>query len=95
MRRKHFYVVAYDISDEKRRAKVVKVMETIGARVNYSVFDCFLTPIQYNNVYEQLSQIIMPKEDRVNIYPICAECYARIRYIPEKPPKKPKKIAVV
>jgi len=87
--------VAYDISDKKRRAKVVKAMESIGVRVNYSVFECFLTPTQYKNMCKQLLRIILPSEDRINIYPICAECYARIQYIPEKPIPMPEKIVVV
>ncbi len=49
MKHKHFYVVAYDIADDRRRSKVVKVLEAIGHRVNFSVFECMLTDIQYRN----------------------------------------------
>ena len=33
--------------------------------------------------------------DGVNIYPLCTECYARIKYIPDIKKKEPVKIAVV
>lgn len=95
MKRKHFYVVAYDIGDDKRRAKVVKLLESIGTRMNFSVFECMLTDIQYRNMYKQLEKIVIRREDWVNIYPICTECYARIEYIPPIRKKEPFKIAVI
>ena len=95
MRRKHFYVVAYDISDDKRRRQVVKLMESIGTRMNYSVFECMLTEIQYHNMYKRLAKLVVRREDWVNIYPLCTECYAHIDYIPPIKKKEPVKIAVV
>jgi len=83
MKHKHFYVVAYDIADDRRRSKVVKVLEAIGHRVNFSVFECMLTDIQYRNMCERLSKHVVAKDDQVIIYPLCTECYARIRYMPE------------
>lgn len=95
MKRKHFYVVTYDISDDKRRDKVVKLLESLGTRVNLSVFECLLTDVQYRNMYKQLAKIIIKREDWVNIYPLCMECYARIIYIPDIKKKTPIKIAVI
>ena len=95
MRKKHFYVVTYDISDDKRRLKVVKHLEAIGTRMNYSVFECMLTDIQYRTMCKHLEKLIVRREDWINIYPLCAECYARISYIPDLRKKTPAKIAVV
>ena len=95
MKRKHFYVVAYDIGDDKRRNKVVKLLEGIGVRMNLSVFECMLTDIQYLKMCSQLAKIIVKKEDWVNIYPLCTECYARITYIPDIKKKEPEKIVVI
>ena len=95
MRHKHFYIVAYDISDDHRRNQVVKLMESIGTRVNYSVFECMLTPKQFDSMYQKLSKIANPRLDQINIYPICTECFARIRYIPDHTQSKPAKIVVV
>lgn len=95
MKRKHFYVVTYDIGDDKRRQKVVKLMESIGTRMNFSVFECMLTDVQYRNMCKQLTKIIVKREDWVNIYPLCTECYARIEYIPPVQKKEPVKIVVI
>lgn len=95
MKRKHFYVVTYDISDDKRRRKVVKLLEGIGIRMNFSVFECILTETQYRNMCNKLAKIIIKQDDWVNIYPLCTECYARITYIPDIKKKEPVKIAVI
>lgn len=95
MKHKHFYVVTYDISDSKRRDKVMKIMEAAGTRMNYSVFECMMTETQYKKLVERLSKIVMAKEDWINIYPLCTECYARIQYLPERGKKKAEKIIVV
>lgn len=95
MKRKHFYVVTYDISDDKRRRKVVKLLEGIGTRMNFSVFECMLTDIQYRNMCKQLAKIIAKRDDWINVYPLCMECYARIEYIPPVMKKEPVKIAVI
>lgn len=95
MRLKHFYVVTYDISDTRRRDRVVKILEAIGHRVNFSVFECFLTDIQYRNMCDRLTSLVVGKDDQVNIYPICSECYARIKYIPLQRPKESTTVVVV
>jgi len=95
MKRKHFYVVTYDIADDKRRNKVVKLLEGIGTRMNFSVFECMLTDMQYRRMCNQLEKIVVRREDWVNIYPLCTECYARIEYIPPIKKKEPVKIVVI
>ena len=94
-RKKHFYVVAYDVADDKRRQQMVKVLEALGTRMNYSVFECMLTDIQYRQMCEKIEKIVQRKEDWVNIYPLCTECFVRIRYIPDLRKKIPVRIAVI
>ncbi len=58
-------VVAYDITDHKRLARVAKVCEDYGVRVQYSVFECRLD--------EDLEEID-EDEDRMVAYKIDARC---------------------
>ena len=95
MKRKHFYVVTYDIGDDKRRDKVMRLLESLGTRMNYSVFECMLTDIQYRRMCQQLEKMVVRREDWVNIYPLCTECYARIEYIPAVKKDVPAKIAII
>ena len=82
--RKLFCVVAYDIVDDRRRNKVVKIIERYGIRVNYSVFECMFTEFQFNNVKELISKQLLCKEDRVVYYPICLDCFSKIVYQPPR-----------
>jgi len=77
-----FCVVAYDVSDDKRRNRVVKVLEKHGVRVNYSVFECMFTESRYVKVQEELKNKINEKEDTIIYYPICVNCFTKIVYQP-------------
>lgn len=81
---KRLIVVAYDISNDRRRAKAVKILEKVGVRVNFSVFECMLTSKQYESLQKDLLQVIALKEDTVVYYPICMDCYSQIVYQPRK-----------
>jgi CRISPR-associated protein Cas2 len=39
------YLICYDISDEKRLRKVFKAIRSYGDHLQYSVFECRLTPM--------------------------------------------------
>jgi len=93
--KKHFYVIAYDIADDRRRQKIVKVLEPIGVRINFSVFECMLTPLQVEKVEVELSSLIKSKEDSIAIYPVCKECFSKIEYFPKTRRYMAKKISVV
>lgn len=73
-----FWVIAYDISDDKRRMKVVKQLEKYGERVNLSVFECMFTPVQFEKVKTTIGKQIDISEDSVIYYPLCMECFAKI-----------------
>lgn len=92
--RKNFVVVAYDVSDDRRRSCVVKILEKVGVRINYSVFECMLTDVQHEKLKHDIGDKINQKEDTVVYYPICMDCYAKIVY---QPPlrKKYEKVSVV
>lgn len=37
-----FYLISYDIPDDRRRVRVAKTLKDYGDRVQYSVFECIL-----------------------------------------------------
>lgn len=59
------YLVCYDISDEKRLAKVAKAMRGFGDRIQYSVFECQLTPADLARCRHRLSELIDHRADQV------------------------------
>lgn len=76
-----FYVVSYDIPDTKRRTKLSKCLEDFGDRVQYSVFECILDNDLLKMMLVRINRIINVEEDKVRIYPLCANCESIIRVI--------------
>ena len=67
-------VVAYDITDHKRLARVAKVCEDYGVRVQYSVFECRLDEDEFTDFWLKLLEEIDDDEDRMVAYKIDARC---------------------
>ena len=80
--KKQFIVVAYDIANNRRRRRVMKLLEEHGVRINLSVFECMMTDTQYDKLRDNIWQVIKHKEDTVAYYPICVDCYTKIVYQP-------------
>lgn len=65
-----FYVVAYDVTCDKRRKKVSDLLEGYGQRVQYSVFECVLVTSKYKELRERLRKVVKLSEDKVRFYPL-------------------------
>jgi CRISPR-associated protein Cas2 len=63
-------VVAYDISDEKRLARIARVCEDYGVRVQYSIFECRLDEDEFTDFWLKLLEEIDEEEDRLVAYKI-------------------------
>jgi CRISPR-associated protein Cas2 len=65
-------LVAYDICEPKRLARVARVCEDYGVRVQYSVFECRLEEDEFTDFWLQLLEEIDEQEDRLVAYRIDA-----------------------
>ncbi len=86
-------VVAYDITDDKRRSRMVKLLEQYGSRINYSVFECMITHKEQASLLKEASVIIDSQKDQVAIYHVCADCYSKTEYLPHHI-KKPSPVVI-
>jgi len=75
----HFYVICFDISNEKRLRKVAIQMEDHGQRIQYSVFECYLNEQNLQALKKQLMQIINPEEDHIRYYHLCPKDHKKIK----------------
>lgn len=76
-----FYVLAYDITDNRRRAKVVKLLESLGFRVQGSVFEGYINAQEIERLVRRLSMVIDRDSDSMRIYPLCESCRAKVTLI--------------
>lgn len=59
------YLVCYDISDDFRRARVLKTMKGYGDHLQYSVFECQLNATSLARCRHALAQVIHHKDDQI------------------------------
>ena len=67
--KKYFVLVIYDISENKRRNRIVKILNSYGFRVQKSAFEAILKPDKYQKLIMELKQI-PDITDSVRIYKI-------------------------
>ena len=76
-----FMTISYDISDDKRRTKIHKMLKSYGQWMQYSVFECDVTDSQYAKLRARLSKVIKPEEDSIRFYFLCACCKNKVERI--------------
>jgi CRISPR-associated protein Cas2 len=69
------HVIAYDISDDRRRARVSAVLQAHGDRVQRSVFVCTVEADLLAEVRERIGEIIDSGTDSVYVFRQCAACW--------------------
>jgi CRISPR-associated protein Cas2 len=62
---RHFYLVSYDIADDKRRNKVFDALRDNGDHVQYSVFLCQLSKKELWQLKSMLEPVVHHQEDQV------------------------------
>jgi len=75
------YVICYDTPCQKRRNLLAKRLETLGFRVQFSVFECDITPALRRETEKIIAGVINPAEDNVRIYPVCESCARGVHVI--------------
>ncbi len=84
-----FYVIAYDISNDRRRTKVHKTLCGFGEWTQYSLFECYLSKKESLVLRDKLDKLLDPEEDCVRFYPLCSACVAKVETVgSEKPAEK-------
>jgi CRISPR-associated protein Cas2 len=58
-------IVAYDISVDRRREQVAKILSAYGDRVQYSVFVVDVEPVKGARMIRALEQVTVPDEDSI------------------------------
>ena len=83
------YLVAYDISSNKRRTKIHKMLSGFGKWTQYSLFECHLSQKQYLQLRHRLDDLMDGDEDSVRIYPLCGGCVEKVETFQGEMPNDP------
>ena len=70
-----FFLVCFDIVDNKDRYRVVKILKGYGTRVQKSVFECAnMTEHKFLRMKSELDDVIDHGVDTIRFYPLCRSC---------------------
>lgn len=74
------FLICYDVVDDSLRSKIVKVLESYGERIQYSVFEFNLTKARVLEMKNKLikKNLLNRKKMSFSIYPLCEECYKKV-----------------
>ncbi len=74
----NFFLIAYDIPDDKRRNRAADILQDYGQRVQYSVFEVWLSAAHEAELRARLEEVIVEAEDSVRLYQLCANCQTKV-----------------
>lgn len=76
------YIVSYDVSSDRLRNKIVKVLLNYGQRVQYSVFECEIPRKSFEQMYQKLAVLMAASEEgNIRLYHLCGKCEEEVREI--------------
>ncbi len=81
MAKEIFILIIYDVCDDKRRRKLVKILNSFGYRVQYSAFEAILPEVKYRKLVGILEKV-RNEEDSIRIYQM-KECIGQKKGILE------------
>lgn len=87
-------LVTYDVNTEtsegqKRLRRVARVCQNYGQRVQHSVFECLVDPVQLLELRGRLESIIDKQKDSLRYYNLGANWQRRVDHVGAKPAYNP------
>ncbi len=88
-------LVVYDIPHDQRRLKLSNFLEGYGRRVQYSVFECFLSLEEMRQLHQTVKKKVKPAEDNVRFYWLSQSAVSQVLTIGSPPPEKPPEVYII
>lgn len=87
-------LVAYDVNTEtkagqKRLRHVAKLCEDFGQRVQFSVFECLVDPVQWTELRRRLVDVVDLDKDSLRFYFLGKHWQRRVEQVGAKPSYDP------
>jgi len=78
------FIITYDITNDKNRVKVSKILEDYGHRVQFSVFESDISKAEAKSLCDLLKTKIDVEKDSIKFYFLCADCEKKVKSIGKK-----------
>ncbi len=74
-------IVAYDIADPTRLARIAKIMEDYGVRVQKSIFEVTARKGVFREMKDRIERVMVFEQDGVKYFPVCEKCAQTVEII--------------
>lgn len=74
-----FWIIAYDISHNCRRARIDRVLKNYAVRVQESVFEGWISHAKLRQLKRELKAEMDEKQDHIRLYALCHWCEGAIK----------------
>jgi CRISPR-associated endonuclease Cas2 len=74
MNSEQLFIFCYDTPSDNRRRAIVRLLENVADRVQYSVFQGLMTEAERVDVWERMMAEINVSEDKLCYYKCCSVC---------------------
>ena len=71
---RRLWIIAYDVSDDRLRRTVAKLLAGWGYRIQYSAFLVEMTDVEREGLVRSLDLLDEEPEAAVRFYPFCENC---------------------
>jgi CRISPR-associated protein Cas2 len=75
---KRWYLVSYDIRDQKRWRRAFKTLKGTGEWLQYSLFRCRLSKTEMEKLRWELERILSDEDDLMFVH-LCPRCAGRVQ----------------
>ncbi len=79
-------VVAYDVSEDRARARLAAVLCEVGIRLQRSVFECEVSAEQLEGIVERARELLDLNHDVMHVFRQCGPCGDAAVEIGQAPP---------
>ncbi|MEQ1526003.1 MAG: CRISPR-associated endonuclease Cas2 [Gallionella sp.] len=76
--RTEFTLIAFDVAEDKRRRKLIRVLESFGVRAQESVFEAWLTGSEQDKLMYEAGKHIIYETDRFAVYVLASTDFCDI-----------------
>ncbi|MFC1960714.1 CRISPR-associated endonuclease Cas2 [Chloroflexota bacterium] len=90
-----FFLITYDIPNDRRRTKIADLLEDYGRRVQYSVFEAWLDDKMRQDMIREIKSLVQEEEDSVRLYRLCAACRGKVIVIGQGELPEPPGLVIV
>ena len=79
--REHFYVIAFDVFDNRRRHHLSRLLEGLAVRAQESVFEAWLTELKVRSLMARAAIIVDEGHDLLVCYTLTRDEQSRVMLI--------------